>query len=148
MLQPGYSSFRDKPRAMFLRRAGGFLLVAGLALNVSMLLGGHDIDFRLAMLILSPGLVLIFSAFLAENTPSMRGCLSVFAVLLAFTAAFWAWVGVTVALSPEDEPPSILRELPVEEDVDEADPEAPVEDEADESAGDGAPAEDTVGPEE
>lgn len=146
MLQPGYSSFQERPRAMFLRRAGGLLLVAGLALNVSMLLGGHDIDFRLAMLILSPGLVLIFSAFLAENTPSMRGCLSIFALLLAFTAGFWAWVGVTVALSPEDEPPAMLRDLPVEveEDVEEPAP----EDEVDDDASDEAPDEEAATPEE
>ncbi|MFP4248478.1 MAG: hypothetical protein ACLFU7_02400 [Armatimonadota bacterium] len=115
MLQPGYSSFQEKPRAVFLRRAGGLLLVAGLALNISMMIGGHDIDFRLAMLVLAPGLILLFCAFLAENTPSMRGCLTVFAVIFAFSAAFWAWVGVTVALDPEDEPPAMLREAPVEE---------------------------------
>ncbi|MGI5818729.1 MAG: hypothetical protein ACOX9R_11600 [Armatimonadota bacterium] len=133
MLQPGYSSFRDRPRAIFLRRAGGFLLVAGVALNVSMLLGGHDINLRLALLILSPSLILLFSAFLAENTPSMRGCLTFFALLLAFTAAFWAWVGVTVALSPEDEPPGIFQELPAEDAAE------PTEAEADERGGEAAP---------
>ncbi len=115
MLQPGYSSFEEKPRAVFLRRAGGLLLVAGLALNISLMVGGHDIDFRLGMLVLAPGLILLFCAFLAENTPSMRGCLTIFAVIFAFSAAFWAWVGVTVALDPEDEPPAVLREAPVEE---------------------------------
>lgn len=115
MLRPGYSSFEEKPRAVFLRRLGGLLLVAGLALDVGLLVRGVDVDMRLAILVLSPGLILLFTAFLAENTPSLRGCLTIVSVLLAFMAGFWAWVGVTVALSPEDEPPAILREAPANE---------------------------------
>lgn len=123
MLQPGYSSLEEKPRARFLRRAGGLLLVAGLALNVSMLIRGADLEFRLAMLVLAPGLILLFTAFLAENTPSLRGCLTLVAVGMAFIATFWAWVGVTVALSPEDEPPALLREAPTNAVDDEGDDE-------------------------
>jgi len=113
MLQPGYTSLEEKPRARFLRRVGGLLLVAGLALDISMMLMSRvDLEMRLALLVLAPGVILLFTAFLAENTPSMRGCLTLMAVVLAFVAAFWAWVGVTVALSPEDEPPAVLRQAP------------------------------------
>jgi len=101
MLQPGYTSLQDRPRARLLRRLGSFLLFAGLALNVWMLLTGAAVALRLSMLVMAPGVILLFSAFLAENTPSMRGCLSVVAVLLAFMAGFWAWVGVTVSLGTE-----------------------------------------------
>ena len=110
MLQPGSPSLQEKPRATFLRRFGGLLLVAGLALNVSMMMMSRvQLDLRLALLVMAPGLIMLFTAFLAENTPSMRGCLTFFAVALAFVAGFWAWVGVTVALSPEGEPPAVLQ---------------------------------------
>ncbi len=128
MLQPGRPSLEEKPRARFLRKVGGLLLVAGLALNVSLMVRGVDVEFRLAMLVLAPGLIMLFTAFLAENTPSMRGCLTIFAVAMAFVAAFWAWVGVSVALSPEDEPPELLQEqqAPANE-VDEPGEDAPAD---------------------
>lgn len=115
MLQPAYTGLDERPRATFLRSLGTLLLLAGLALNIWLLIAGAGIGWRLAMLVLAPGVILLFTAFLAENTPSMGGCLTVFAVLLAFMAGFWAWVGVTVALSPEDEPPAMLREAPSDE---------------------------------
>lgn len=120
---------QDRPRATLLRRLGGLALVGGVALNVSMLVQGTEIGLRTAMLVMAPGVILLFSAFLAENTPSMRGCLTVFGLGLAFVAGFWAWVGVSVALDPEDRPPEMLRATPTNEAEDaEAQDEAPVND--------------------
>lgn len=136
MLQPGYSSLEEKPKAVFLRRMGGLLLVAGLALNISlMLMGRVDLSMRLALLIMAPGLIMLFTAFLAENTPSMQGCLTMFALALAFVAGFWAWVGVSVALAPADRPSEMLRGAPANEaeDVGEPEPEEPPDDGEDES---------------
>lgn len=128
MLQPARSPMEDRPRATLLRRLGGLALVAGVALNVSMLVQGAEINLRIAMLVMAPGLILLFSAFLAENTPSMKGCLTIFALVLAFVAGFWAWVGVSVALDPEDQPPEMLREAPTNEAEDGEEQEAPVND--------------------
>lgn len=132
MLQPGRPSLEEKPKATLLRRLGGLTLVAGLALNVSLtMMSRVQLDFRLAMLVLAPGLILLFTAFLAENTPSMRGCLTIFALGLAFVAGFWAWVGVSVALDPEGEPPAVLQgeEAPTNEAESETeDAEAPADD--------------------
>ena len=125
MLQPSYTSLNERPRAVFLRTTGMLLLVAGLTLNIWLLVARAGIGWKLGLMILAPGLILLFAAFLAEKTPSMRGCLSVGAVLLAFMAAFWAWVGVTVALSPTHEPPEMLRPAPVNEPIQDTDETAP-----------------------
>ncbi len=128
MFQPHYTSIQQRPRAKILRGFGSLLLAAGIALNLWLLISDVALDIRLALLVIAPGGILLFTAYFAENTPSMRGCLSVFGFLLAILAVFWAWVGVTVAISPEDEPPEILREAPVVEPEPEPEPEEePVE---------------------
>ena len=114
----GDTGLQDRPGAFILRRLGSLLFMIGLGLNIWMLTTGEDLDMRLALLVLSPGFILLFAAFLVANTPSIGGCLTILAILMAFMAGFWAWVGVTVALSPEDEPPEILREI-IEPDPDE-----------------------------
>ncbi len=126
MLQPTYTSIDQRPRAVFLRVTGILLLVTGLTLDIWMLIIHAGIGWNMALMILAPGAILLFTAFLAEHTPSMRGCLSVAAVVLAFMAGFWAWVGVTVALSPTHEPPEMLRQAPVNEPAKDADEDAPV----------------------
>ncbi len=122
MIPPAYPGFEDRPRATLLRGVGALLLVAGVGANVWLLIahGGHG--WRLAVMLLAPGAILLFTAWLAENTPSMRGCLTLFALVLAAMAAFWAYVGVAMARSPQGEPPAILQGEPP--------PEAPADDAA------------------
>ncbi len=62
-----------------------------------------------------PGALLLFTAFLVERTPSMRGCLTVFGVTMAFVIGFWAWAGIVTALNPEGEPPEMFRDAPTNE---------------------------------
>ncbi|MEA3401044.1 MAG: hypothetical protein U9R79_07345, partial [Armatimonadota bacterium] len=60
---------------------------------------GHS--WRLAVLVLSPGAILLFGAWLAENTPSLRGCLTAMALVFALVLTFWAYVGVAVRSGAE-----------------------------------------------
>ncbi len=115
-MQPLWTDPDERPRANALRVVGVVLLIAGLGANIWLVVASaQSHSWRLAVLILSPGAILLFSAFLAENTPSMRGCLSVFAVLLAFVAAFWAYVGVAVALSADGKPPAAVEDAAPED---------------------------------
>lgn len=142
MFESRYAGFDQRPQAFLLRRLGSLFLITGLGLNVWMLTSGENLQLRLALLVLAPGAILLFTAFLAETTPSMRGCLSVFGLLMAFMAGFWAWVGVTVVLDPDDSPPEILREAvgpspgEVADEDEEQDEEAPDAEETTEDAAD------------
>ncbi len=125
MLQPTYASIDQRPRATRLRAFGTFLLMAGLTLNVWMLIARAGIGWRLGLMVLMPGAVLLFTAFLVENTPSMRGCLMVFGFMMAFVIGFWAWAGVATALSPTSEPPEMFRQAPSNAPAPDADEDAP-----------------------
>lgn len=96
----------ERPRATLLRVLGTLLLIAGVGVNiwVAATEGAHG--WRLVVMLLAPGMILLFAAWLAENTPSMRGCLTLMALIIASMAAFWAYVAVLVARAPEEEPPS------------------------------------------
>ncbi len=123
MMPPGYTSFEERPRALLLRALGLLLLIAGLIVNVWVgILHAGAFGLRLALLVMSPGVILLFAAWLVENTPSLRGCLTLMALIFAAMAGFWAWVGVNMARSPTGEPPAILRDEPPPE------PPAPAED--------------------
>ena len=110
MMPPGYTSFEERPRALLLRALGLLLLIAGLIVNVWVgILHAGAFGLRLALLVMSPGVILLFAAWLVENTPSLRGCLTLMALIFAAMAGFWAWVGVNMARSPTGEPPAILQ---------------------------------------
>jgi len=124
MMPPSYTSFEERPRAVLLRATGVLLLIAGLIVNVWVGIAHADaFGLRLALLVMSPGVILLFAAWLVENTPSLRGCLTLMAFVFAAMAAFWAWVGVSMARSPTGEPPAILQgEPPPEAPANEAAP--------------------------
>ncbi len=101
-------SIRERPRAVALRALAALLAVIGLGINVWLLIivgGGYG--WRVGLLLMAPAGVLVFAAWLVENTPSMRGCLSIAAVLLAMVGAFWAYVGVTMALEEKATPAAV-----------------------------------------
>jgi MFS family permease len=101
-------SIRERPRAVALRALAALLAVIGLGINVWLLvIVGSGYGWRVALLLMAPAGVLVFAAWLVENTPSMRGCLSIAAVLLAMVGAFWAYVGVTMALDEEASPAAV-----------------------------------------
>ena len=125
MLQPTYTSIDQRPRATRLRALGTFLLMAGLTLNAWLLIARVGIGWRLGLMVMMPGMVLLFTAFLVENTPSMRGCLIAFGFMMAFVIGFWAWAGVVMALSLTNEPPAILRQAPTNEPAEDAGDDAP-----------------------
>lgn len=114
MLQP-YASLNQRPRAVFLRRIGTILLLVGLTLNVWLLISRAEVGWRLGLMAIMPGALLLFSAFLVERTPSMRGCLTAFGLVMAFVVGFWAWAGIATALNPEGEPPEMFRQAPTNE---------------------------------
>jgi uncharacterized membrane protein HdeD (DUF308 family) len=114
MLQP-YASLNQRPRAVFLRRIGTILLLVGLTLNVWLLISRAEVGWRLGLMAIMPGALLLFSAFLVERTPSMRGCLTAFGLMMAFVVGFWAWAGIATALNPEGEPPEMFRQAPTNE---------------------------------
>ncbi|MGD9496272.1 MAG: hypothetical protein AB7Y46_08175 [Armatimonadota bacterium] len=107
MIEPAHRPLFEPPRARGLRALGMLLLLAGLGANVWML-GAHSEahGWRLAVMLLAPGLVLLIVARLVEGTPSMRCCLTLSGLILAVAAAFWAYVGVEVALAPPPEAPT------------------------------------------
>jgi len=113
MMPPGYASFEEHPRALLLRALGVLLLIAGVIVSIWLGIAHADaFDLRLALLIMSPAVILLFAAWLVEHTPSLRGCLTVMALIFAALAAFWAWVGVSMARSPTGEPPTMLQGEP------------------------------------
>jgi len=105
MLPAAGFSMEDRPRAVLLRVLGTLLLIGGVGVNVWLLVVEGGFGWRVAVMLLSPGVILLFAAWLAENTPSMRGCLTLLALVFAAMAAFWAYVAVLVARAPEEEPP-------------------------------------------
>ncbi len=114
MMPPGHTSLEDRPRAVLLRALGMLLLIAGIVTNIWVgIAHASAFGLRPALLVMSPGVILLFTAWLAENTPSLRGCLTLMALVFAALAAFWAWVGVSIARSPTGEPPEILRGEPL-----------------------------------
>ncbi|NLO05647.1 MAG: hypothetical protein GX131_07420 [candidate division WS1 bacterium] len=116
MLAPTGPTLDQRPRAVFLRLLGFLLLIGGLVLNISLLVRiGGGYGWRLGLMLLAPGIIMLVTAWLVENTPSMRGCLTFMAVLLAALAGFWAWVGIVQEMDPEGRPPEMLREAPVNE---------------------------------
>ena len=125
MLPPAYTSIDQRPRATRLRAFGMFLMIAGMTLNAWLLIVRAGIGWRLGLMVMMPGMVLLFTAFLVENTPSMRGCLMVFGFMMAFVIGFWAWAGIATALSPTSEPPEMFRQAPVNEPAEGAGEDAP-----------------------
>ncbi|MGC9317643.1 MAG: hypothetical protein ACP5KN_06340 [Armatimonadota bacterium] len=101
MLQPA-PSLEQRPRATLLRRLGWLLLAIGVAANIWLLaVSAEQHSWRLAVLVLSPGAILLLGAWLAEKTPSLRGCLTAMALVFAMVLAFWAYVGVAVSRGTE-----------------------------------------------
>lgn len=94
----------ERPRATLLRVLGILLLLGGAGVNVWLLAAEGGFGWRLAVMLLSPGVILLFAAWLAENTPSLRGCLTLMALIFAAMAAFWAYVAVLMTRAPEEAP--------------------------------------------
>lgn len=112
MLPAAGFSMEERPRAVLLRGLGALLLIGGAGVNVWLLATQGGFGWRVAVMLLAPGVILLFAAWLAENTPSMRGCLTVMALSLAAIAAFWAYVAVVMARAPQEEPPPSAIEAP------------------------------------
>lgn len=102
----------ERPRATLLRVLGVLLLLGGAAVNVWLLAVQASFAWRVAVMLLSPGVILLFAAWLAENTPSLHGCLTLMALVFAAMAAFWAYVAVVMARAPEEAPPASAIETP------------------------------------
>lgn len=113
-------SMEERPRVVLLRVLGTLLLIGGMGVSVWLFAAGGGAGWRVVVMLLAPGVILLFAAWLAENTPSMRGCLTLMALILAAMAAFWAYVAVVMARAPEEEPPpanAIEAPAPAEEPV-------------------------------
>lgn len=108
-------SMEERPRAVLLRVLGTLLLLGGVGVNVWLLAASSGFGWRVAVMLLAPGVILLVAAWLAENTPSMRGCLTWMALIFAAMAIFWAYVAVLMARAPEEEPPPSAIEAPAEE---------------------------------
>lgn len=113
MLPATSLGMEERPRALLLRVLGTLLLIGGAGVNVWLLATQGGFGWRLAVMLLAPGVILLFAAWLAENTPSLRGCLTLMALVFAAMAAFWAYVAVLMARAPEEAPaPASAIEAP------------------------------------
>lgn len=115
-----YTGLEAPIRWTWLKVPGAVLLLIGIGINIWLLISeGTAYGGRLALLLVAPGAILLFAAWLAENTPSLGGCLAITALLLAALAAFWAYVGVTLLKTPQDEhtPPTIEDTPPLADDA-------------------------------
>lgn len=102
----------QRPRAVLLRVLGTLLLIGGAGVNVWIVATPAGFGWRLAVMLFAPGVILLFAAWLVENTPSLRGCLTLMALVFAAMAVFWAYVAVLMARAPEEEPPASAIEAP------------------------------------
>lgn len=102
MLQPASPSLDGSPRNPLLTAGGLLLLAAGAGADMWMLAAhGGQVGWRLPVLVLAPGLILLFTEWLVRNTPSMSGCLTVVALVLAAVSGFWAFMGVAMVVKSE-----------------------------------------------
>ena len=62
----------ERPRAVLLRVPGALLLIGGVGVNVWLLAAESGFGWRVAVMLLAPGVILLFAAWLAEHALHAR----------------------------------------------------------------------------